>query len=182
MNKNFTGLILMLLVLCILSTPALAQYEIDPGFTLSTKILPKNVTGWPDSVGAEKVLAGFDFNKNGKKEFLAMADPVWYGDTSRPYLFWFETDGDNSYKLLWSTHMPGSNKEGFSYADFTVGDMDKDGKPEIVAVIPRDSPNKMDIVFFYEFDGTTFPAEPTFSSSLGVRPGNQFREIGRAHV
>ncbi|MCX6138641.1 MAG: T9SS type A sorting domain-containing protein [Ignavibacteriales bacterium] len=160
---------------CILSTPLFAQYKIDAGFTFSTSILPKNIPGWPDSVGAEKVLTGFDINKNGKREFIAMADPVWYGDTSRPYLFWFEANGDNSYKLLWSAHLPGSNKEIYAYSDFTLADMDKDGKPEIVVATPVSPSNTMDIVYFYEFAGTTFPAQPTFSSRCGIRQGIQYR-------
>ncbi len=158
-----------------------AQYILDTNFTVAARIKPSDYPAWPKNIGAEKVLSGFDINNNGKKEFVVMANPIDNNtdattDTTRPYLFWFEANGDNTYKLLWSTHVPGTNTGGFSHADFTVADIDKDGKMEIIVVVPRASTDRESaLLYVYEYDNGTFPSTPTVSSDLGLRPGMAYR-------
>jgi hypothetical protein len=154
-----------------------AQMTIDTGFTVAAQIKPSAFPGWPDSIGAEKVVSGFDMNKNGKKEFVVMADPYWTQvDTiQRPYLFWFEASGDNSYNLLWSTVVPGINHGNYQNADFTVGDIDKDGNLEIIVVVPRHrSGDDAAVLYLYEFDTDSLPHEPTITSDLGLRPNFRY--------
>ena len=156
-----------------------AQVTIDTAFTLAGQIRPSDYPQWPDSVGAEKVLSGFDINKNGKKEFVVLADPAWaqaLPNVYRPYLFWFEANGDNTYKLLWSTQIPGKNAGDYSYPDFTVADIDKDGNMEITVVVPRWRTDAEDaLLYIYEFDNGAFPTDPTISSDLSLRKGMQYR-------
>ncbi|HEX9006814.1 MAG TPA: hypothetical protein VF889_05940, partial [Bacteroidota bacterium] len=125
-------LCLALLLLANLPAGAQAQFILDTSFTLAAKIKPSDYPGWPDNIGAEKVLSGFDINGNGKKEFVVLANPYDNNtnattDTTHPYLFWFEASGDNTYTLLWSAHVPGFNYGKFSHADVAVCDIDKDG-------------------------------------------------------
>jgi len=154
-----------------------AQVTVDTGFTVAAQIKPSSYASWPDSIGAEKVLSGFDINKNGKKEFLVLADPLWMQTTpiQRPYLFLFEAAGNNTYNLIWSTVVPGINNGGYQNPDFTVADIDKDGNLEIIVVVPRhrasDDPA---VLYLYEFDKDSIPHQPTITSDLGLRPNFRY--------
>ncbi len=167
-----------LLVLC---SPATAQITIDPAFRIAALIRPSDVPGWPDdSLGVTVVRGGMDINENGKKEFIILGDP-YYGpdapdDSLHPYLFWFENTGDDSYACLWWTALPGSNTSVIiSYSDFIVSDMDKDGKQEIVVVVPRGRIDPLsEFIFFYEFDNGAFPDQPTFVSDGALSPGLRY--------
>ncbi len=158
-----------------------AQFILDTNFTVAARIKPSDYPSWPDNIGAEKVLSGFDINKNGKKEFVVMANPIDNNtatatDTTRPYLFWFEANGNNTYNLLWSAHVPGTNTGRFSHADFTVADIDNDGKMEITVLVPRAQTDREDaLLYVYEFDNGAFPSDPTISSDLGLRHGMGYR-------
>jgi hypothetical protein len=154
-----------------------AQVTVDTGFTIAAQIKPSTYAAWPDSIGVEKVKSGFDINKNGKKEFLVLADPLWMQDIpqQRPYLFLFEASGDNTYDLIWSTVVPGLNNAGYQNPDFTVADIDKDGNQEIIVVVPRHRLTDADaLLFLYEFDGDSIPHQPTITSDLGLRPGLRY--------
>lgn len=186
--KNLPLIGKALFVLVGLTASLQAQVILDTNFTVAARIKPSDYPAWPDNIGAEKVLSGFDINKNGKKEFVVMANPIDNNtpgnptDTTRPYLFWFEATGNNTYTLLWSAHVPGTNTGGYSHADFTVADIDKDGKMEIVVIVPRAPTDREDAVLYvYEYDGATFPSTPTISSDLGLRPGMDFR-VSRLEV
>ena len=159
-----------------------AQVILDTNFVISATIKPSDYPSWPHNLGAEKVVSGFDINNNGKKEFVVMSNPVDNNtpgntaDTTRPYLFWFEANGDGTYTLLWSAHVPGTNTGGFSYADFAVNDIDKDGKMEIVVIVPRATTDREDaLLYVYEYDNGAFPTDPTVSSDLGLRLGMGYR-------
>jgi hypothetical protein len=154
-----------------------AQAVVDTGFTIAATIKPSTYAQWPDSVGAEKVQSGFDINANGKKEFIVMADPYWVQTLpeQRPYIFWFEASGDNTYNLLWSAVVPGLNNGDYQNADFTVADVDKDGKMEILVAVPRHRTGDDNaILYLYEFDNGAFPSQPTITSDLGVRAGIRY--------
>jgi hypothetical protein len=179
--KLLLNVCIALVVLAALPAGLQAQYILDTNLTVVAQIHPSDYPSWPNNIGAEKILSGFDINGNGKKEFIVMANPTDNNtadasDTTRPYLFWFEANGDNTYSLLWSAHVPGTNTAGYSYGDFTVADIDKDGKMEIVVVIPRAQTDREDAVLYvYEYDNGAFPADPTFNSNLGLRPGMAYR-------
>lgn len=154
-----------------------AQVTVDTGFTVAAQIKPSSYAAWPDSIGAEKVLSGFDINKNGKKEFLVLGDPLWTQATNieRPYLFLFEASGNNTYNLIWSTVVPGINNGGYQNPDFTVADIDKDGNQEIIVVVPRArTGDDAALLYLYEFDGDSIPHQPTITSDLGLRPGMRY--------
>lgn len=167
---------------------ATAQITIDPALRVAAIIKPSDVPGWPDSLGATVVRGGMDINGNGKKEFVVLGDP-YYGpdaadDSLRPYLFWFENNGDDSYTCLWWAAVPGGNRSTpilISYADFAVADIDKDGKPEITVVFPRGRLDTPEFIAIYEFDNGTFPSQPTFISDGGLPPGYLY-EVTRVAV
>jgi hypothetical protein len=156
---------------------AQAQVTLDTGFTIAAQIKPSSYATWPDSIGAEKIMSGFDINKNGKKEFLVLADPLWMQElpTERPYLFLFEAAGNNTYNLIWSTVVPGLNNAGYQNPDFTVADIDKDGNLEIIVVVPRHrTTDDAALLYLYEFEGDSIPHQPTITSDLALRPGLRY--------
>lgn len=160
--------------LLLATSSATAQITIDPAIRVAAVIRPSDVPGWPDSLGATVVRGGYDINGNGRKEFIVLGDP-YYGpdapdDTLRPYLFWFETTGDDAYTCLWWTSIPGANASVIiSYADFTVSDIDRDTKQEIVVVFPRGRTDpRAEFISIYEFNGETFPQDPTFVDAAGI--------------
>jgi hypothetical protein len=161
-----------IVVLVALSFPqgSFAQVTIDPDVELAATIKPADFPGWPDSLGAQKVRSGFDANGNGKKEFLLIANPVYLQYDERPWLFWFENSGDNQYTLLWSAQVPGNNDGTLElYADIAIADFDKDNLLEFVVSTPRWRTNPIgELVHIYEYDGTTFPATPTFVTNLDL--------------
>jgi hypothetical protein len=127
------------------------------------------------------IKANYDINKNGKKEFFVLVDPATAsvnpytpaGDSSTPVIMWFEATGPDHYALLWSARIPGSNPGIFSWANFTIGDLDNDGVPEVWVSVPRGRAGEADPsparLYAYEFNGTTFPTDPDMVSNLGLR-------------
>lgn len=149
-------------------------YYLKPGFHVS---YVANYPVIPKIDGCDDVIAGLDLNKNGKLEILAINDPTVSnpssGDTTK-WIFWFENDGNDNYKLLWSVGLPlTSVTTGYSFPGVNITDVDGDGNYEICFVNPSNAdPNtgilNPDKIFFYEFDPqtNTFPNEPTFSWNL----------------
>ena len=173
MRLTLATALVLLCGLLLVNTMATAQITIDPAFRVAAVIKPSDVPGWPDSLGATVVRGGFDINGNGKMEFIVLGDP-YYGpdapdDSLRPYLFWFENTGDDSYACLWWTAIPGANRSvAISYSDFTVSDIDKDGNQEIVVVFPRGRTDpRPEFISIYEFEGGAFPDQPTFVENAG---------------
>jgi len=113
----------------------------------------------------------------GNLKILAVNDPTVSspssGDTTK-WIFWFENDGNDNYKLLWSVPLPlTSVTTGYSFPGVNITDVDGDGNYEICFVNPSNAdPNagitNPDKIFFYEYDPTskTFPNEPTFQWNL----------------
>jgi hypothetical protein len=171
--KQMLLLCAVVLLVAAIASSLHAQVTIDTGFVVAAQIKPSAFPTWPDSIGAEKVVSGFDMNKNGKKEFVVMCDPYWMqlDPIQRPYLFWFEASGNDTYTLLWSTVVPGINNGNYQNADFTVGDIDGDGNKEISVVVPRHrSLDDPAVLYIYEIEGDTIPHNPTVTSDLGLRP------------
>jgi hypothetical protein len=180
------SVLLLMCGLLLVCSSASSQVTIDPALRVAAVIKPSNVPGWPDSLGATVVHGGMDINGNGKKEFIVLGDP-YYGpdapdDSLRPYLFWFENTGDDAYTCLWWTLVPGGSRSVLiSYADFAVGDIDKDGKQEITVVFPRGRTDSPEFIAIYEFDNGAFPDQPTFISDGGLPPGYRY-EVSRVAV
>jgi hypothetical protein len=180
MRSSAAAALVLVCGLLLVHSTATAQITIDPALRVAAVIKPSDVPGWPDSLGATVVRGGYDINGNGQKEFIVLGDP-YYGpdapdDSLHPYVFWFETTGDDSYACLWWTAIPGANRSfNASYADFTVSDIDKDTQAEIVVVFNRGRTDpQLECVVFYEFDAGAFPDQPTFVSDAGIPPGYRY--------
>lgn len=98
-----------------------------------------------------EVEAGWDIDKDGKKEFAAF-------DADRYIVFVWEShgNGDNQYDLIWQKSMHGRSERAL----FT-SDLDNDGFPEMI--IGHEAPLGEPALKIYEWDGTDdgIPAEPT---------------------
>ncbi|CUT00365.1 FG-GAP repeat domain-containing protein [Candidatus Kryptobacter tengchongensis] len=149
-------------------------YYLKPGFHIS---YVANYPTIPRIDGCDDVLAGLDLNKNGKLEILAINDPTVSSPSSNDttkWIFWFENDGNDNYKLLWSVGLPlTSITTGYSFPGVNITDVDGDGNYEITVVNPSNADpasgvTNPDKIFFYEYDPQTktFPTEPTFSWNL----------------
>ena len=180
MRLTATALIVLVCGSFLITSTARAQVTIDPALRLAASFRSSEIPGWPDSLGATVVRGGMDINGNGLKEFIVMGDWYWGpdapDDSLHPYLYWFENTGDDSYACLWWAAVPGANRSGVaSYADFTVADMDKDGRQEIVVVTPRGRTDPIrECIFFYEFDNGSFPDQPTFVADAGLPPSYRY--------
>jgi len=174
MKKTLALLILLSLVSVSLAQVQYPLYYLKSGFHVS---YVANYPVIPKIDGCDDVIAGLDLNKNGKLEILAINDPTVSspssGDTTK-WIFWFENNGNDNYKLLWSVGLPlTSVTTGYSFPGVNITDVDGDGNYEICFVNPSNAdPNSgisnPDKIFFYEFDSQsgTFPSEPTFSWNL----------------
>lgn len=160
--------------------PSVNAQIMDTNFTVAATIKPSDYPEWPDSTAAWRVYANYDLDGDGKNEFLVVVDPATTGaagDTSMPTILRFEANGDNKYDLVWHAQIPVQNTLLGSWPCVAVGDLDKDGKKEIIFGLPVDARSSVnanpDIVFFYEYDPGTgnFPTEPTMTSNLGM-PAN----------
>lgn len=174
MKKTFTLLILFSLVSVSFGQVQYPLYYLKSGFHVS---YVANYPVIPRIDGCDDVIAGLDLNKNGKFEILAINDPTVSSPSSNDttkWIFWFENDGNDNYKLLWSVGLPlTSVTTGYSFPGVNITDVDGDGNYEICFVNPSNAdPNagilNPDKIFFYEFDPQTktFPNEPTFSWNL----------------
>ncbi|MFH0735185.1 MAG: T9SS type A sorting domain-containing protein [bacterium] len=101
-------------------------------------------------VGSEMALvkAGFDTDKDGKGEFLCA-----YTDLDSNFLMMYEANGDNTYDLVWYFKYPIAAN---SFAGVVVGDLDNNGKDEIITTMPSianpETPNPPR-VWVFEWNG-----------------------------
>ncbi len=102
-------------------------------------------------VGSELgiVKAGFDTDKDGKGEFIC-----GYTDYDSNFVMLYEAQGDNDYQLVWYFKIPVAIN---SYEAITIGDLDGNGKEEIIIGVPAvtdaERPNP-DRLFAFEWNGT----------------------------
>ena len=120
-------------------------------------------------IGAWDVIAGFDLDKDGKKEFIWVDDPTLSGGSTVTDGLWglhyWENDGDNKYVERWSWRPKDvNNATNRSYPAIAIGDVDNDGLTELYfgsPAIASDNPGKaVPRLYVFEHDGTNFPAEP----------------------
>lgn len=176
MKKICTALVIVIAVSLFASTNSVAQTYLDTAnFSISKIIKPSDYPQWPDSVAAWRVYANYDLDNDGKKEFLVIVDPATTqsSDTSMPRILRFEANGNDTYDLVWHAQIPPQNTLEGSWPCLTVGDLDKDGKKEIIFGLPSDARTSPNInpsrIFIYEYDtdSSNFLSEPTLVSNLG---------------
>jgi len=161
--KNLAALTVLLLLSS--ANENLFAQNIAAGFHQSFVVNPdsKLLTGGWD------VLAGFDLDKDGKKEFIWLDDPtISDGTTSTDFLWgihYWENDGDNKYVERWVWRPKDISNAGVrSYPAIALGDLDNDGLTELYfgsPALPGDNPGKaVPRLYVFEHDGTNFPADP----------------------
>lgn len=153
-------------------------------------------TGWriaseikagDDLFGAWEVIAGYDLDNDGKREFFFTDDPTVSGgtsnDTSPWAVFYYENTGDDTYEQRWSFRVPIANRAMRSYPSIAVADVDKDGLPELYFDTPidlTDNPPNPRGLFVFEFDGTNFPTTPSETWNMNVPDNFLFINSGIA--
>ena len=94
------------------------------------------------------VKAGFDTDKDGLGEFIC----AWT-DADTNAVCMYESDGNDSYKLVWSWVIP---VQGNSFCGIAVGDVNNNGVVDIAVSFPSiaatDNPNPLR-VWFFEWNG-----------------------------
>jgi Secretion system C-terminal sorting domain/FG-GAP-like repeat len=165
-------------------------------FSFSTAQAQFVQTGWriaseikaaDDLIGAWDVIAGYDLDKDGKREFFFTDDPSVSGGTSldtNPWtVYYYENTGDDTYEKRWSFRAPVNNDGGRSYPSLAVGDVDNDNLPELYFATPTDvadNPPSVKNLFVFEFDGTNFPTTPSETWNMGVPDNFRFINSGIA--
>lgn len=81
-------------------------------------------------VGSEVAIvkAGFDTDNDGNKEFL-----IAWTDMGENYIIMYEAKGDNTFDTVWSWKYPIPSN---TFAGIAIGDLDGNGKPEIITTLP----------------------------------------------
>lgn len=111
-----------------------------------------------------------DFNGDGKQEFIIGARLAEnYDPMKRQWIFAiFECFGDNKYEMVWSQEIIGVRK---SEGGITVGDLDNDGKDEIVILVTPSlyvfkysSPGSYEPIWYHPADNTRWHAIYDFDS------------------
>ncbi|MGH7596295.1 MAG: T9SS type A sorting domain-containing protein [bacterium] len=165
-------------------------------FFLSTAQAQVVQTGWriaseikaaDDLIGAWEVIAGYDLDKDGKREFFFTDDPSVSGRTTlatKPWtVYYYENTGDNTYEKRWSFQATVKNGAARSSPAIAVGDVDKDNLPELYFDTPpevTDNPPSPKSLYVFEFDGANFPTTPSETWNLGVPDNFLFINSGIA--
>lgn len=167
MRRNL--LILVLMSVVILFSNLNAQFVAN-GWQVTTEIKAS-----ADLIGAWEVIAGYDLDNDGNQEFFFTTDPSVSGNTvssSTPWaVYYYENTGDDTYEQRWTWSPATDNVDLRSYPAIAVGDVDQDGLAELWFDTPRswvDDPPNPDLLFVFEFDGSTFPDQPSESWNMGV--------------
>ncbi len=175
MKKFYSLAVLTLLVLSFSSSISAQGVYDTTKFSVSATFKPGSYPEWSDSVAAWRVYAGYDLDKDGKKEFLVVVDPAttFTADTSMSTILRFEASGNDKYDLVWSAKVPHQYAAKGSWPPLAVGDIDKDGLQEIIYASSLDARSSVDPapsrVFVYEYETAlgNFPKLPTLESKLG---------------
>ncbi len=112
------------LLLLILSSNTFPQNEWNLIWSLHEKPFQEPMIGSEMAI----VKAGFDTDQDGKGEFLCA-----YTDMGDNYLLMYEATGDNTFELVWYWKYP---VPANTFAGIVVGDIDNNGKIDIVTTMP----------------------------------------------
>lgn len=125
------------------------------------------------------VKAGFDTDQDGWGEFLCA-----YTDKENNYLLMYEANADNSYDTVWYFRYP---VPANSFAGITIGDIDNNGKVDIITTMPSQvsvDPNPPRL-WVFEWNGvvgenkygdyTTGSMQPTNSWNFDLPNSTDFR-------
>jgi hypothetical protein len=178
--KRLLSLLLVVVIVFSFSTTQ-AQF-VQSGWRIASEIKAAE-----DLIGTWEVIAGFDFDKDGKREFFFTDDPTISGGTTlntTPWsVFYYENTGDDTYEKRWSFRATVVNNASRSYASIAVGDVDKDNLPELYFNTPADvvdNPPSAKGLFVFEFDGANFPTAPSETWNIGVPDNFRFISSGIA--
>lgn len=113
----------------------------------------------PENAGFGNMVAGVDFDGDGKKE-IYLANNNWAdaGQELIPTLYKYEYDGAVSFNLVWKATLAPSLVLQNTWPPLTAGDLDKDGRQEIIwgpvnyDPYPANTPRV--IVYEYAGDGS----------------------------
>jgi len=166
---------LLPLVLCVLLLPALAGAQSWDVVWRMTD-LPFQPPGEASEMAIVK--AGLDTDQDGWGEFLC----AWT-DTDTNAVCMYEATADNTYELVWYWLLP---TDANSFAGIAVGDLDNNGKVDIVVSMPMqldNDPNPLRIWAFewsgvqgenaYGFPGAN-PGEYTYTSGWNFDVADRF--------
>ncbi len=160
------------------------EYEAGVDFRIDNKLMFHGDANFSDFsvLGAQSVMAGMDFDADGKAEILFTMDetlPPGGPDPGNVGVFLYESDGAGGYTYVWHFVSP---DPGNSLPAMTHGDIDKDGKHEIYFGVPPASSNDATwgtYIFEQGADGT-FPATATLLHRYGFDTAQNFRPAGYA--
>ena len=134
-------------------------------------------------LGAQSVMAGMDFDADGKAEILFTMDetlPPGGPDPGNVGVFLYEADGAGGYTYVWSFVSPdlGNSLPGLAH-----GDIDGDGKHEIYFGVPPAAGSNDATWGTYIFEqgaDMTFPTTATLLHQYGFTAADNFRPAGYA--
>ncbi|MBT5733876.1 T9SS type A sorting domain-containing protein [bacterium] len=160
------------------------EYEAGVDFRIDNKLMFHGDANFSDFsvLGAQSVMAGMDFDADGKAEILFTMDetlPPGGPDPGNVGVFLYESDGAGGYTYVWHFVSP---EPGNSLPAMTHGDIDKDGKHEIYFGVPPASSNDATwgtYIFEQGADGT-FPTTATLLHRYGFETAQNFRPAGYA--
>ena len=160
------------------------EYEAGVDFRIDNKLMFHGDANFSDFsvLGAQSVMAGMDFDADGKAEILFTMDetlPPGGPDPGNVGVFLYESDGAGGYTYVWHFVSP---DPGNSLPAMTHGDIDKDGKHEIYFGVPPASSNDATwgtYIFEQGADGT-FPTTATLLHRYGFETAQNFRPAGYA--
>ncbi len=119
--------------------------------------------------------AGCDLDQDGKKEVIF---PSYESSTDGARLFVYEVTADNQMEYVWSS--PAIDTDYSSPRTVAVGDLDGDGKYEIITMFSRSITDANLALYVYEWDGSTdngYGTEPVLKTQL-----SEFGVTSRLHA
>ena len=117
-------IVLTILTVFVLSFALIAQDHFDRTAVLPAQ--PKDIGGFGN------IISGVDIDGDGLLEIYAVNDD-WHdqlGLDLKPRIYKYEQDGNGGWQIVWNAEMPFNFQN--TWPAFEVGDLDNDGKMEIV--------------------------------------------------
>ncbi len=172
-----------LLLFSMIALPLHGQYNASEGFSVSWSLdITNDATLYPFAgFGAQSVLAGMDFDGDGRREILFNTDETLAPggpDPGKLGIYLYESDGNDSYTYVWHfiTPEPGNSLPGMAY-----GDIDDDGLWEIYFGQPPASgsnDNTWGTYIFEQGSDGIFPSTATLLFQYGLTFSDNFRPAG----